>query len=228
MKLRIRRLALVVAVGLACGYGLQVLFALAIGYTPRQALIPSEALRVRATLTPRDPWAVEIARQAHDFAEADCLVNAAIHYELSCDVWGCERIPILVETRTAGMRGDCRAIAVALGSVLKAKGLPFVVRSNYEHVWIEPKNSSQGGAVAARHVHTVEVAGSSPAPASRSAESENPERAVPSHADAASREVAGESDSAAISAVSMIAAGGTEASGGEGLSPLANPGRDAR
>lgn len=122
---------------LIVGYALQAALAYSVGYTFTQSLIPCEALRIRCAMTPSDAWVQSVARQATSFKDAEAFVTASIHYQVSQEVWGCERIPTIAETRSVGMRGDCKAIAVALGSVLQAKGIPFRVRTNYEHAWIE-------------------------------------------------------------------------------------------
>lgn len=127
-----------IALGAAMGYALQFAFAIGVGYSPLQAALPCETWRIRATLTPDDPWVQQVAARACTPESADAMVHAAIRYDFSPVVWaGKERIPTVAETRSVGMRGDCKAIAVALGSVLKAKGISFTVRSTVDHVWIE-------------------------------------------------------------------------------------------
>lgn len=65
---------------------------------------------------------------------------------------------------------------------------------------------SQGRSTADHRTHNPETAGSTPTPASTSAESENLGRSGSSRPGAARRKAAGKSDSASFSAVSMIAA----------------------
>lgn len=132
--------------GIGIGYVIQFIIAKSAGYTWKQALVPSEALRLRMAMDPADPFAVEIAALAKTPAEAEAEVNARIAYEFSADIYGGETIPTLAQMRAVAkdgqLRGDCKSIAVALGSVWMAMGVPFKVHTNYEHVWLEAEVAS--------------------------------------------------------------------------------------
>lgn len=84
---------------------------------------------------------------------------------------------------------------------------------------------SQGRSTADHRTHNPETVGSTPTPASTSAESENLGRSGSSRPGAARREAAGESDSAGIFAAPMIAAKGEQkqaAGGGVGFAAASN------
>jgi len=123
-------------VGVLLGYLVQFIIAVLVGYSPGLALLPSEGLRVRAMMTPDDPWALQVARSSRTPAEAEAKVMAAITYKFSADIYGHEEIPTIAETRAVGFRGDCKAQAVALGSVWQAMGVKFRVHHRYDHVWL--------------------------------------------------------------------------------------------
>jgi len=129
--------------GLGIGYAIQFVIAYSAGYTFRQALIPSEALRLRLMMDPTDPMAVEIAKAAQTATEAEQIVNARMTYQFSADIYGHEAIPSLAEIRAAAvdgkLRGDCKAFAVLLGSVWLAMGVDFKVHTSYDHVWLEAR-----------------------------------------------------------------------------------------
>lgn len=85
---------------------------------------------------------------------------------------------------------------------------------------------SQGRSTADHRTHNPETVGSTPTPASTSAESENRGRSAAHTAGAARREAAGESDSAGIFDAPMIAAKGEQkqaAGGGVGFAAASIP-----
>lgn len=130
-----------VVAGVVLGYALQTAVALRAGYTLAQAVIPSEALRVRIAMTVSDPWVIQVARKARTPAEAEKIVMKEIRYKFSADIYGHEAIPTVAETRAVGMQGDCKARAVALGSVWTAMGVKFTVHTSISHVWLTQDNS---------------------------------------------------------------------------------------
>jgi hypothetical protein len=130
-----------IVAGVVLGYALQAAVALRAGYTLAQAVIPSEAMRVRIAMTVSDPWVIQVARKARTPEEAEKIVMDSIRYNFSADIYGHEAIPTVAETRAVGMRGDCKAQAVALGSVWKAMGVKFTVHHTYNHVWLTADKS---------------------------------------------------------------------------------------
>lgn len=128
-----------IVAGVVIGYALQAAVALRAGYTLAQAVIPSEAMRVRIAMTVSDPWVIQVARKARTSAEAEQIVMTEIRYGLP---GGKESIPTVAETRANGMRGDCKAQAVALGSVWTAMGVKFTVHHTISHVWLTADSNS--------------------------------------------------------------------------------------
>jgi hypothetical protein len=92
-----------------------------------------------------DPGAVEFMLNdlPSDPAEIEKAVLARIRYHCDWELYGmpwyCPTIKQVLERE----RGDCKARALVLASVLEAKNIPYRIHSSPMHIWVDYENKQE-------------------------------------------------------------------------------------
>lgn len=111
------------------------------------ALYPNPLLLARSVPNAYDPvidpvavqaWADELPDDPAYIEQQveDVYVPYAVPWETYGVPW---YFPTTAEVVAAG-QGDCQARMLVLASILEAKGIPYTLRANIDHIWVEYEN----------------------------------------------------------------------------------------